>query len=140
MGRCLLVYDITHDGTRTKVADACLDYGLDRIQYSAFVGTLTRTHQQELMLKIKRLLRSHGGNVQLYPLCEKDWAEREVLDLQGKAGEPAPEPHTAPQSKPRRTGKRTAATVPADGDGPVLLDIDEPGGELPLPVKGALSA
>ena len=40
MGRCLLVYDISHDRTRARVADACLDYGLDRIQYSAFCGTL----------------------------------------------------------------------------------------------------
>ena len=43
--RYLLIYDISHDGVRTKVADACLDYGLERIQYSAFLGSLTRTHQ-----------------------------------------------------------------------------------------------
>ena len=36
--RCPLIYDIAHDGVRTKVADACLDYGLQRIQYSAFFG------------------------------------------------------------------------------------------------------
>ena len=52
MGRCLLVYDISHDRTRSRVADVCLDYGLDRFQYSAFVGRLTRTHQEELMLRI----------------------------------------------------------------------------------------
>ena len=82
MGRCLLVYDISDDRTRTRVADACLDYGLDRIQYSAFLGTLARTHQEELMLKIRRLVRAKGGNVQLYPLCERDWAERQVIDVQ----------------------------------------------------------
>jgi CRISPR-associated protein Cas2 len=82
MGRCLLVYDISHDGTRNKVADVCLDYGLDRIQYSAFCGTLTRTLQQELILRLKRLLKRHGGNVQFYPLCQKDWAERQIIDQQ----------------------------------------------------------
>lgn len=82
MGRCLLVYDISDDRTRTRVADACLDYGLDRIQYSAFLGTLARTHQEELMLKIRRLVRRKGGNVQLFPLCERDWAERQVIDVQ----------------------------------------------------------
>jgi len=85
MGRCLLVYDISDDRTRARVADACLDYGLDRIQYSAFLGTLGRTHQEELMLKIRRLVRRKGGNVQLYPLCERDWAEREVIDVQPRA-------------------------------------------------------
>ena len=40
--RYLLIYDIAHDGVRTKVADVCLDYGLQRIQYSAFLGELSQ--------------------------------------------------------------------------------------------------
>lgn len=52
--RVLLIYDIVHDGIRNKIADLCLDYGLDRVQYSSFEGTLPRTHQEELMLKIKK--------------------------------------------------------------------------------------
>lgn len=74
--QCVLVYDIPDDGKRGKVADACLDYGMDRIQYSAFLGNLAVTHQDELMLKIKRLLGNFAGNVQLFPVCEKDWAAR----------------------------------------------------------------
>lgn len=73
---CLLVYDIPDDQTRTKIADFCLDYGLDRIQYSAFVGNLSRTHQEELMLKIKKRLGKKAGKVQLFPLCAKDWEAR----------------------------------------------------------------
>ncbi len=80
MGRCLLVYDISNDRIRTKVADLCLDYGLDRIQFSAFTGRLSRTHQEELMLRIERLMRKRQGNVQLFPICERDWAERQVID------------------------------------------------------------
>lgn len=80
MGRCLLLYDISHDRTRGRVADACLDYGLDRIQYSAFLGSLARTHQEELMLRLKRLLRKRQGNIQLFPLCEADWKSRQVID------------------------------------------------------------
>ena len=49
--RCLLIYDIAHDGVRTKVADVCLDYGLERIQYSAFFGELSHIHQRELLLR-----------------------------------------------------------------------------------------
>jgi CRISPR-associated protein Cas2 len=81
MGHCLVVYDIVHDRTRTKIADICLDYGLDRIQYSAFVGKLVRTHQEELMCKLKRQLGKKAGNIQLYPICQKDWAERRVIDV-----------------------------------------------------------
>jgi len=77
--QCLLVYDIVDDGKRNKIADLCLDYGLDRIQYSAFAGPLLPTHQDELMLKIKRVLGKRPGNVQLFPVCESDWAKRQLI-------------------------------------------------------------
>ena len=77
--QCLVIYDIEDDGKRTKVADVCLDYGLDRIQYSAFLGPLLPNHQEELMLKIKAVLGKRPANVQLFPLCEKDWEARQVI-------------------------------------------------------------
>jgi len=61
------------------VADICLDYGLDRIQYSAFLGPLLPTHREELLLKIKRVLGKRPANVQLFPICERDWVERQVF-------------------------------------------------------------
>ena len=82
--RCLLIYDIAHDGARNKVADACLDYGLERIQYSAFFGELSHIHQRELLLKIKRRIGRHGANVQLFPLDEKSWSGRRVIEQEEK--------------------------------------------------------
>ena len=69
----LVVYDIPHDGARNKIADACKDYGLDRIQYSAFLGDLARTHQEELIKKIGSKLGKRPGKVHLFSICEKDW-------------------------------------------------------------------
>lgn len=83
--KCLLVYDIPDDRIRTKVADICLDYGLDRIQYSAFLGDLERTHQEELMIKLAKRLGKQPGNIQLFPLCETDWRGRKVIILEDKA-------------------------------------------------------
>jgi CRISPR-associated protein Cas2 len=83
--QCVLVYDIPDDGKRSRVADVCLDYGLDRIQYSAFMGDLRATHQEELMLKLARVLGKAPGNIQLFTICEKDWAARRVLINEGKA-------------------------------------------------------
>ncbi len=74
--KVLLVYDISNDRVRGKVADFCLDYGLDRIQYSAFLGDLGRNRQEELMLKIEEQLGDHSGKIQLYPICSKDWRAR----------------------------------------------------------------
>ena len=78
--RYLLIYDISHDGARNKVADVCLDYGLARIQYSAFLGQLTAAHQRELLLKIRQRLGEHGANIQLFPLDEKAWTARRSIE------------------------------------------------------------
>ncbi len=83
MLRCLLIYDIPHDGVRAKVADTCLDYGLERIQYSAFLGNLGRSHQRELLLQIERRVGKHSANIQLFPLDEKCWTERRVIERIG---------------------------------------------------------
>ena len=78
--RCLLIYDISHDGIRAKVADACLDYGLERVQYSAFMEELSWIHQKELLLQIKRRIGKHDANIQLFPLDEKSWTSRRVIE------------------------------------------------------------
>ena len=69
--RCLLIYDIAHDSVRNKVADACLDHGLERIQYSAFFGELSHIHQRELLVKIKRRIGKHGANVHSFRSMRK---------------------------------------------------------------------
>lgn len=77
---CLLIYDIPEDKIRSKVADACLDYGLDRIQYSAFYGDISRNLQEELFQKVTDLLRKQPGSVQLMAVCETDWRGRLVYE------------------------------------------------------------
>jgi CRISPR-associated protein Cas2 len=83
--KCLLDYDIPNDRVRAKVADFCLDYGLDRIQYSAFLGDLARTHQEELFLRAGEQLGDHAGKIQMFIMCEKDWRQRlEIIQEQDK--------------------------------------------------------
>ncbi|MBI4497307.1 MAG: CRISPR-associated endonuclease Cas2 [Chloroflexi bacterium] len=72
MTTVLLLYDIPHDGTRAKVADACLDYGLARVQYSAFLGELNHNRQQEILLRLRRIIGQRPARIQLVPVCEKD--------------------------------------------------------------------
>ncbi len=81
--RCLVVYDIPDDRLRTKVADLCLDYGLDRIQYSAFLGErMTRNLMDELMLRIRRVMRGKPGKVLLIPLPARVWATRQEYHVE----------------------------------------------------------
>lgn len=77
--QCLLIYDIPNDRVRQRVADACLDYGLTRLQYSAFVGDLARSHQRGLFDEIRLRIGNHSANVQLFPLDEPSWAKRRIL-------------------------------------------------------------
>lgn len=69
---CLLIYDISDDRKRAKIADACLDYGLDRTQYSAYCGDISRNYQEELFLKAKAILGDAPGSILLVPVCESD--------------------------------------------------------------------
>lgn len=84
--RCLLIYDIPDDRSRQKVADACLDYGLQRIQYSSFAGNLSRTHQRELMTEVRRRLGKNAGNIQLFTFPDDIWKARRVIE-QGESHE-----------------------------------------------------
>ena len=80
---CLLVYDIPNDRLRAKVADICLDYGLERIQYSAFLGELNHNRQGELLQKLRRQVGKREANVQLFPICERDIRLRREIVVMG---------------------------------------------------------
>lgn len=75
----VLIYDITSDRARAKVADACLDYGLARIQYSAFFGEISGNHLEELLQRIRRLIGKGNARIEVFPLCEKDLRLRRTL-------------------------------------------------------------
>lgn len=72
----IVLYDIPHDRTRSKVADRCEDFGLVRFQYSAFQGPLTRNRREELRIALEALIEVYGGLVTIFPLCSSDVASR----------------------------------------------------------------
>ncbi|MEW6108221.1 MAG: CRISPR-associated endonuclease Cas2 [Nitrospirota bacterium] len=67
-----LFYDIEDDGIRNKVAETCKDYGLERIQFSGFSGTLSKNKREELFLKLSSLIDSKAGKLLMIPVCERD--------------------------------------------------------------------
>ncbi len=86
--QCLVVYDIPDDGKRGRIADICLDYGLDRIQYSTFVGVLSASYQAELQLKLRQTLGKVPGTILLLGICQRDWEQRcEIVVEAGAAAE-----------------------------------------------------
>lgn len=85
--RTLVIYDIEDDKIRLKVSESCLDYGLVRIQYSAFLGALNRNKREELFLRLCSLLEDNPGKLVLQPICDKD-----VRDVLVKENEKREEP------------------------------------------------
>jgi CRISPR-associated protein Cas2 len=76
----VLLYDIEDDRLRSRVADVCMDYGLERIQFSAFFGKLNRNRRQELALRVRNELGDESGRVRIIPVCEQDLKDMWVLD------------------------------------------------------------
>ena len=68
--RYLVIYDITDDNLRALVAETLKDYGLQRIQYSAFIGHLRRDKLNSLIVDLKNLIKDLVENVQLFPVCD----------------------------------------------------------------------
>ena len=70
--RTLVMYDIEDDRIRYRISEVCLDYGLERIQFSAFFGKLNRNRRQELALRIQREVEGESARIRIYPICEDD--------------------------------------------------------------------
>ena len=88
----LIIYDITNDQIRNRLAEKLECYGLERIQYSAFMGKLRRYRIHSLIEDIKRILETtkpklgEKRNVQIYPLYETNLKNRIIIDAsKGKA-------------------------------------------------------
>ena len=77
--RYLIIYDITDDNLRSLVAESLKDYGLTRIQYSAFIGSLRRDKLRSLIVDLKKLIGDAVENVQIYPLCDSCFRGRKEI-------------------------------------------------------------
>jgi len=76
----IVIYDVPDDRTRTRVSEACLDYGLERIQYSAFQGKLSRNKREELFLRLQALVGEQPGKILVQPICEKDLKNARLVE------------------------------------------------------------
>jgi len=64
----LITYDIVEDKTRTKVADTLLNYGLQRMQYSVFLGRLKPHLYKAIKAKILKLIDEKHDKVYIFTI------------------------------------------------------------------------
>ena len=77
-----ILYDIEKDRARNKVAKACKEAGLMRVQKSVFLGPLERNRLDELAMFIEDLINEDVDRVYIFPMCEADFGK---VILQGQA-------------------------------------------------------
>ena len=68
-----VVYDISKDRTRTKIADRCLDFGLQRVQKSVFLGEIPPNRVEEILQFSRDLLNLETDAVYVFPMCRDDF-------------------------------------------------------------------
>ena len=67
------MYDIEDDRIRYRISEACLDFGLERIQFSVFRGKLNPNKREELLMRLSNLLGEEPGKILIQPMCEDDF-------------------------------------------------------------------
>ena len=57
----LISYDIENNALRTRIGNRLLDDGLDRLQYSVYLGILKETVKRDLFLWLPKILTEKGN-------------------------------------------------------------------------------
>jgi len=72
-----IVYDIKDDSIRTYLARRLAYYGLRRIQYSVFNGTVSLNDKNEILKEIKEMKLGEDDKIHVIDLC--DSCRKEVV-------------------------------------------------------------
>lgn len=74
MVRVVVVYDISDDAKRFKLANQLKQLGLSRIQRSAFTGMLDSSRLKDLHRLCERYATEEGDVIHVFALCGYDWS------------------------------------------------------------------
>ena len=75
----LVIYDISDDDLRARVAQVCKRFGLVRVQRSAFSGRIPSSLRRELISVLTKMIEGTEDNIQVYVVCEPDMLLRVEL-------------------------------------------------------------
>ena len=64
-----VIYDISDDRIRGRIAQICKGYGLYRVQKSAFLGDLNKNELDAIALECEELIEE-SDSVFVFPLCD----------------------------------------------------------------------
>jgi len=68
-----VIYDVSEDKPRTRIAKLCKEAGLYRVQKSVFLGTIEHNRLDELSMQIDDHIDEETDSVYIFPLCQPDF-------------------------------------------------------------------
>jgi len=74
-----IIYDISDNKARGKVAKACKNKGLYRVQKSAFLGILNKNQIDELKIICEETINIKTDSLYIFPMCEEDFKQVRLL-------------------------------------------------------------
>ncbi|QIW22814.1 CRISPR-associated endonuclease Cas2 [Sulfolobus sp. S-194] len=75
----IVVYDISDDEKRNKIARELQRLGLSRIQRSAFIGDIDSQRFKDLVRIMSKLVTGKDDILHIIPLGLRDWERRVVI-------------------------------------------------------------
>ncbi|HDH13173.1 MAG TPA: CRISPR-associated endonuclease Cas2 [Nitrospirae bacterium] len=74
-----VIYDISKNKSRTRIAKACQNIGLFRVQKSVFLGSLNNNRIDELKVMCEDMIDEEVDSVYIFPMCEDDFRKVKLL-------------------------------------------------------------
>ncbi|MCD6122551.1 MAG: CRISPR-associated endonuclease Cas2 [Spirochaetales bacterium] len=74
-----VIYDITSDKSRNKIAKVCKEHGLFRVQYSVFLGDMPPDCMDEIAEFSRDLIDLETDGVFIIPVSEDDFGKKKII-------------------------------------------------------------
>ena len=79
MKKVWVIYDITKNNVREKIAQICLDKGLYRVQKSVFLGIMNHNEWDSLALEFESLINKKEDSVYILPMDNESFNKIRLL-------------------------------------------------------------
>ena len=68
----LVTYDVPqeYNPVRNRIVQVLKNYGLERIEYSVFLGNLSRNEAEMLSMRLEDIVKAVPADVRLFALCQ----------------------------------------------------------------------
>jgi len=76
---CWVMYDISKDKIRSKVAKACEQIGLTRVQFSVYLGTIEPNDKDTLEIQVEELIDKDNDKVYIFPMSKDELKDTVLL-------------------------------------------------------------